>query len=110
MWYNDGMEKILQFIRKVTNIKVALPILWTLIVLLVLAWVFVFVILVKPDWFNFQPSFGQNVSTLAMMLTALSTLILASAAFQSIHSSKEQEKHRREDRLLNDILQWAIDL
>jgi len=92
------MKKILQFIRKVADIRI----LWALIVLLVCTFIFVFIVLLKPNWFVFQSSFSQNVSTLAMILTALATLILAGATFKTIENSNEQEKRRREEELARE--------
>jgi large-conductance mechanosensitive channel len=106
--YNGGMNIIIWFLR-------------ALILLLAGTFIFISIALYKPDWFRFQPSFSQNVSTLAMILTALATLILAAATFQTIDNSNEQEKRRREEelakedrdrkeRLLNEIIDWAIAL
>lgn len=83
---------------------------WVFIVLLAFALVFVSLILYKPGWFSFQPSFGQNVSTLAIMLTALVTLTLASAAFKNIHDTNEREKRDRKERLLNEIIEWVSEV
>ncbi len=97
MWYNGSMKTIFWF-------------LLILIVLIALALVFVFFVLLWPDRFIFQPSFGQNVTTLAMMLTALATLILASAAFKNIHDTNEQAKRDRKESILNEIKDWIFSI
>ncbi len=47
---------------------------------------------------------------LANVFIAWATLMLAFAAFMSILHSREQERRRREEGLLNEILQWATDV
>jgi hypothetical protein len=57
----------------------------------------------------------------ALVLSASATFILAGAAFLTIHNSNEREKRRREEeltreerdrkeRLLNEIIEWVIDI
>jgi len=84
-----------------------MPLLVTLIILLVLVFIFVLIVLLKPNWFIFQPTFGMNISTLAMLLTAVATLILATVAFKNIHDNIKQKIFDRKLMLLNEIVEWA---
>ena len=83
------------------------------IIIFVLA-AFVAVVLVRPDWFPFQPTFGTNVVTLSAIVSAGAALILASAAFRSVD---ENRRIREEDaeldfkrRQLDAILTWTQDI
>jgi len=42
-------------------------------------------------------------------ISALSTMILAIAAFWAIRNSREQEKRDKDERLLNEIIEWALN-
>ena len=43
-------------------------------------------------------------------ISALTTLVLAFAAFLAIQQTRETQKRERRDRLLNEIIEWAIDV
>jgi len=101
--------------------KKVLWFLWILIFLFAGIIIFVSLVLYKPDIFLFQPSFSQNVSALAMMLTALMTLVLAAATFHTIKNSNEREERRireelarenrdRKESLLNENIEWACEI
>lgn len=101
--------------------KITLRLIKILLILLGSAAVFIPIVLYRPDLFPFQPSFGNNVVPVAMMVTAWTTLYLAYTAFRTIENSNEQEKHRREEdllketrerkeRWLNEIIEWATQI
>jgi hypothetical protein len=72
--------------------------------------IFVAVILWDPDWSPFQPTVGTNIAIFATLCMVLATLFLAYTAAKTIESSTEQEKRRRKDALLNEIIEWAVDV
>ena len=43
-------------------------------------------------------------------ISALTTMLLAIAAFWAIRQNHNLQKRERRDRLLNEIIQWAIDV
>jgi len=75
---------------------------------------FVAVVLTKPGWFLFQPTFGDNVVTLSAMVSAGAALILASAAFRSVDENRRIREQEAEldfkRRQLDSILTWAQDI
>ncbi len=44
------------------------------------------------------------------MVAALTTLLVAYAAFRTIRSNREKEERDKKERLLNEIVEWAIDI
>lgn len=79
-WYNEGMGKL-----KYAGVLLAGGLyIWALIFLLN-----------ADNWVG---------------ISAISTMILAIAAFWTIRNSREQEKRDRKERLLNDIIEWAVDV
>lgn len=76
--------------------------------------VFVVVVLAKPGWFPFQPTFGDNVVTLSAIVSAGAALILASAAFRSVDENRRIREQEAEfdfkRRQLDSILDWAQDI
>lgn len=69
-----------------------------LVVLLGLAVVFVFLVLLFPSRFPFQPTFGSNVAALAFLLTAWVTLVLALATFHMARNTKEMVQESSYER------------
>ena len=63
-----------------------------------LAFIFVFLALLFPSWFPFQPTFGNNITTLAFLLTALGTLVLALATFHMARSTGEMVQESAYER------------
>jgi len=76
------------------------------------------------QWLPFighTPEYGAKASAFFMAITALMTLLLAIATFNSTKQSKLREQERRKDnieketrdrkeRLLNEIIDWAEDI
>lgn len=75
---------------------------------------FVAVVLTKPGWFPFQPTFGANVVTLSAIVSAGAALILASAAFKSVDENRRIREQEMEldfkRRQLDSVLTWAQDI
>lgn len=69
-----------------------------LVVLLGLAVVFVFLVLLFPSRFPFQPTFGSNVAALAFLLTAWVTMVLALATFHMARNTKEMVRESSYER------------
>jgi len=79
--------------------------------LLALATISVVVFLRRPDWSPFQEqTFGSNVIPVATMVAAWTTLLVAYAAFRTIRSNREEEERDRKERLLNEVIEWALDV
>ena len=66
----------------------------------------VFICTVGVVFFNLMWG-DQN---LAMAMVAFATLLLAFVAAMSIDITRVQDKRRRKEALLNDIIEWAIDV
>lgn len=70
----------------------------TLMILGGLAFVFVFLVLLFPSRFSFQPTFGSNVATLAFLLTGMGTLVLAGATFLMARNTREMVQESAYER------------
>ena len=83
-----------------------------LMVLGSLAFIFVFLAMLFPSWFPFQPTFGNNVATLAFLLTALGTLVLALATFHMARSTREmvqESAYERGQAYVTEFIALVID-
>ncbi|GAG50032.1 unnamed protein product, partial [marine sediment metagenome] len=82
-----------------------------LLVILAVTTFLVVVFLYKPNWSPFQePTFGNNVIPVATLVAAWTTLFVAYAAFRTIRSNREKEERDRKHQLLNEIIEWAVDI
>jgi len=106
LWYNVGMKKL---------IKIAIGILCVGIIIIATD----FGLLWLP--LEHSPEYPTKVAALFMAVTALVTLLLALTAVRATEQSNFREKNRRTDeiekenrdrkeRLLNEIIEWAIDV
>ena len=76
------------------------------------AFVFVFLVLLFPSRFPFQPTFGSNVATLAFFLTALGTLVLALATFLMARNTREmvqESAYERGQTRMTEFIALVID-
>jgi len=83
-----------------------------LVVAVVLAFVFVFLVLVFPSRFPFQPTFGSNVATLAFLLTGVGTLVLALANLHMVRSNKQmvqENAYERGQMSMTEFIALVID-
>jgi len=83
-----------------------------LTVLVGLAFVFVLLVLLFPSWFPFQPTFGNNVATLAFLITALATLVLALATFHMARNTREmvqESTYERGQARVTEFVALVID-
>ena len=94
--------------------KIRIPLI-TLIVIYALVIIFITITIYAPDlvrnkYLAISENFPINVSTVFTGILGLATLGLAYATFEMIISRKEQEKRDRKERLLNEIIEWAVDV
>jgi hypothetical protein len=83
-----------------------------LMVLGILVFIFVFLVLMFPSWFPFQPTFASNVATLAFLLTALGTGLLALATFfmaRSTIAMVQETTYERGQMRMTEFIAVVID-
>ena len=83
-----------------------------LVVVVFLAFVFVFLVLQFPSWFPFQPTFESNVATLALLLTAWVTMVLALANLHMVRSNKrmvQENAYERGQMRMTEFIAVVID-
>jgi hypothetical protein len=96
-WYNGDMKNWLK--------KFGVAILFAILTIFLVIWLSYTIFILQRD------------SQLAEAYTAVSTLILASVTaflafftYLSVKSGYDREKRDRKERLLNEIIEWAIDV
>ena len=97
-------------LKKWPKSLIALMVLGGLAFIFVL--LFVFLALLFPSRFPFQPTFGNNVATLAFLLTALGTLVLALATFHMARSTREmvqESAYERGQAHVTEFIALVID-
>jgi hypothetical protein len=93
------------WISIVTGVTIALAMLSGL------SLVFVLIVMLNPGfqraWF---PELRNSVATLGTLGVVFGTLLLAGATFALVRSSVSQANREARERLLNEIIEWAIDI
>ncbi len=95
MWYNGGMIKFI--ITAIALLGVAIPIIATDFWLLWLP-------------IDHSEQYPSKMAALFMAVTAWVTLWVVLAVFRTIKQRDDQEKRDRRERLLNEIIEWAINV
>ncbi len=85
------------------NIGVA--ILFALLGIFIIVWLAYTIYLLKSD----PPLANAYVATGTLIL-AMATVLLAGFTWLSIRSGEKREKRDRKERLLNEIIEWAVDV
>jgi len=74
------------------------------------AFIFIIIVLLNPDSFAFFPMIRESMTALSALAMVLVTSLLACATFAIVDSNNKQEKSRRHEERINEILQWAQDV
>lgn len=100
MWYNGGMKNWLRNLKDFTIV-----VLLALVVLLLFIWLGYTIILLKND-----PSLANAYIAVGTLILALVTALLVFVTYLSVKSGYDRENRDREERLLNEIIEWAVNL
>jgi len=81
------------------------------IVIAFTALIFVIVVILNPDWewTKNYPYMRETVAATSTAAMVVATLFLAWATFTVINNDRQREERDREERLLNEIIDWASE-
>lgn len=82
-----------------------LAILLMFLVLFILAWLAYTIILLKND-----PGLANAYVAIGTLILATVTALLAGFTYLNIKSGEARERRDRKERLLNEIIEWAVDV
>ena len=97
MWYNSGMKKWLS--------DVGIGLLLGIALAFMLAWLTYTIIILKKD-----PALANAYVAVGTLILAIVTALLVGFTWLNIRNTKEKERRDSEERLLNEIIEWASNV